>query len=89
MRAKDVPLHGSVRWSGRLTRRRLGLVVMVGLAAPLVVRPSRAESVTAPVGLQAELLAKVAEDARNFVARAGERGRWAGFRRLRACRTTR
>jgi hypothetical protein len=46
---------------------------MVGLALPLVVSPGHAESVTAPVVLQAELLAKVAEYDRNFAARAGDR----------------
>ena len=50
-------------------------MLLVGLAAPLVVSPGHAESVTAPVGLQAELLAKVAEYDRNFGARAGDRAR--------------
>jgi hypothetical protein len=57
-----------------VSRRHLaGLAV--ALAAPFVVKPGRAESVTAPVVLQAELLAKVAEYDRNFLARAGDRAR--------------
>src|SRR5205807_8881003 len=75
MRAKDVPLLGPVPRGGSLSRRRLGIIVMLGLAAPLIVTPGRAESVTAPVVLQAELLAKVAEYDRNFAGRAGARAK--------------
>jgi hypothetical protein len=60
---------------GRPSRRRFGIVLLLGLAAPLVVSQGHAESVTAPVVLQAELLAKVAEYDRNFGARAGDRAR--------------
>ena len=45
------------------------------MAGSLVSSGGRAESIAAPVALQAELLAKVAEYDRNFVARAGERAR--------------
>jgi hypothetical protein len=48
---------------------------VLGLAAPLIALPGHAESVAAPVVLQAELLAKVAEYDRNFSLRAGERAR--------------
>jgi hypothetical protein len=75
MRANDLPLHGRGRRVGRISRRRAAILVMLGLAAPLVVTPGHAESVTAPVVLQAELLAKVAEYDRNFAARAGDRAR--------------
>src|SRR5690242_11592663 len=75
MRRNDLPLHGCGRRVGLLSRRRFGIVLAVGLAAPFVVSPGLAESVTAPVVLQAELLAKVAEYDRNFSARAGDRAR--------------
>jgi hypothetical protein len=75
MRANDLPLHGRHRLAGRLSRRRLGVLLLLGLAAPLVTSTGHAESVTAPIVLQAELLAKVAEYDRNFAARAGDRAR--------------
>jgi hypothetical protein len=53
-------------------RRQLA-AVFAGLAGSLIVSPSRAESVAAPVPLQADLLAKVAEYDRNFAERAGAR----------------
>lgn len=45
------------------------------MATAVVSSGGRAESIGAPIALQAELLAKVAEYDRNFVARAGERAR--------------
>jgi YfiR/HmsC-like len=75
MRPNDLPLHGRLRRVGRMSRRRFGLLIALGLAAPLVALPGQAESVTAPIVLQAELLAKVAEYDRNFASRAGDRAR--------------
>jgi hypothetical protein len=72
MRAHDLALQGRACGGGRLSRRRLA-AVLVALAGPLIVSPGRAESVAAPVALQADLLAKVAAYDRNFVERAGER----------------
>jgi hypothetical protein len=55
----------------RCTRR----AVLVGASSALLARGARAEGVTVPIRLQAELLAKVASYDRNFVARTGERVR--------------
>src|SRR4051794_31077769 len=75
MRANDLRLHGWRGGTGMISRRWLGVVAMAAIAGPFVVSPGRAESVTAPVVLQAELVAKVAEYDRNFPARAGDRAR--------------
>lgn len=52
-------------------KRFVALAVFAILVA--VSGPSRAEDVAVPLGLQAELLAKVASYDKNFAARAGER----------------
>jgi hypothetical protein len=52
-------------------RRAIGLLLL--LAIVLFARHAGAEDVPVPVGLQAELLSKVAGYDRNFAARAGER----------------
>jgi len=62
------------RDAGRISRRQLTALAL-GLAGSFVASGGRAESITAPIALQAELLAKVAEYDRNFAARAGERAR--------------
>jgi hypothetical protein len=54
-------------------RRAIGLLLLV--AVVLVVRHSRAEDTPVPIGLQAELLAKVAAYDRNLPRRAGDRVR--------------
>src|SRR5258706_3654080 len=74
MRANDLAPRGAVHRAGQFSRRRLWGVA-IGIAGPLIVSRGHAESVAAPVALQAELLAKVAEYDRNFLERAGDRAR--------------
>src|SRR4051812_24596761 len=58
--------------AGGISRRR-ALCASMAASAMLVSARGGAGSVAAPIGLQAELLAKVAEYDKNFTARGGEK----------------
>jgi hypothetical protein len=67
-------LRRSMTWAGDAgITRRAAISSLASLALLLVASPDRAEDVVVPVGVQAELLVKVAAYDRNLPGRAGDR----------------